>query len=276
MAKGVIPFQFNNQQFADYYDELPLWSAPFGQLLLEHIPLQPDMSVLDVACGTGFPLLELAGRLGDDAHVVGLDIWLRALTRAKQKRDLFDRQNVSIVGYQGSGFPFADKTFDMVTSNLGVNNFTNPSAAVQECHRVTHSGGFLALTTNVQGHMGEFYTVFRDVLRDFGNPDYIKKLNHQEAHRGDIHTLYDLLETNGYEIQDAHSRHFVMRYANGTAMLQHPFIRFAFLPTWVNLIEVEDHDTIFSQLENQLNVVAQNTDGLRLTIPMIYLLGVAR
>jgi hypothetical protein len=29
------------------YDELSLWSAPFGQLLLRHVPLRRKMRVLD-------------------------------------------------------------------------------------------------------------------------------------------------------------------------------------------------------------------------------------
>ncbi len=36
-------------------------------------------SVLDLDCGTGFPLLELAERLGRPALVVGLDPWEAAL-----------------------------------------------------------------------------------------------------------------------------------------------------------------------------------------------------
>ena len=46
------------------YDELPLWCAMAGLFLLEHLPLPRGATVLDVGCGTGFPLLELAQRLG--------------------------------------------------------------------------------------------------------------------------------------------------------------------------------------------------------------------
>jgi arsenite methyltransferase len=67
------------------YDELPLWSAMFGLLLLEHAPLKNVSLALDVGCGTGFPLIELAERLGPDAHVHGIDPWSAALTRAKDK-----------------------------------------------------------------------------------------------------------------------------------------------------------------------------------------------
>ena len=57
----------NDATVVSAYDELPLWSAMAGLLLLEHVPLRPDMVVLDIGCGTGFPALELAERLGRGA-----------------------------------------------------------------------------------------------------------------------------------------------------------------------------------------------------------------
>ena len=55
---------FNSPQVIAAYDELPLWSAMFGLLLLEEVPLANVTNALDVGCGTGFPLIELAERLG--------------------------------------------------------------------------------------------------------------------------------------------------------------------------------------------------------------------
>ncbi len=42
------------ESIAADYDELPLWSAPFGQLLLEHVPLRRGMRVLDSPAGPAF------------------------------------------------------------------------------------------------------------------------------------------------------------------------------------------------------------------------------
>ena len=272
MTVNPIPFDFNDKQLADIYDELPLWSASFGQLMLEHMPLQPSMSVLDVGCGTGFPLLELSARLGQSSHVVGLDVWQAALSRARKKRDFFGVNHVSLVTYSGDNFPFADASFELVTSNLGVNNFADPNHAIRECHRVTKSEGQLALTTNLVGHMAEFYAIFRQVLIQLGHADYVERLDYQEAHRGTIETHQALLTDNDYRIEAVKERSFIMRYANGTALFQHPMIRFGFLPAWVNLIDESDQSEIFQLLETQLNDYALGRGGLTLTIPMVYLL----
>ena len=67
------------------YDEVPLWSAPFGLVLLDAVELRTDLTVLDVGCGTGFPLLELAERLGPDARLHCVDPWVPAMERLQAK-----------------------------------------------------------------------------------------------------------------------------------------------------------------------------------------------
>jgi len=51
-------------EFGDFYDELPLWSARFGLMLLDEVELRPGMTILDVGAGTGFLAIELAQRCG--------------------------------------------------------------------------------------------------------------------------------------------------------------------------------------------------------------------
>jgi SAM-dependent methyltransferase len=76
---------FSSTRIITAYDELPLWSAMFGLLLLDEVPIAGVKVALDVGCGTGFPLIELAERLGPATHVHGLDPWAAALSRAAEK-----------------------------------------------------------------------------------------------------------------------------------------------------------------------------------------------
>ena len=48
---------YSKSEFADLYDEVSLWSAPFGLFLLDRVPMQTD---LDLGAGTGFLTVELA------------------------------------------------------------------------------------------------------------------------------------------------------------------------------------------------------------------------
>ena len=127
---------FNSPQVIAAYDEVALWSAMFGLLLLEEVPLANVTSALDVGCGTGFPLIELAERLGDRAHVHGIDPWSGGLKRAAEKIASRGTPNVTLHEGSATAMPFADATFDLIVSNLGVNNFDDRAAAIRECRRV--------------------------------------------------------------------------------------------------------------------------------------------
>ena len=75
----------DSEEFISTFDELPFWSASFGLLLFEHLELKPNLTVIDIGSGTGFPLFELAGRLGKSSKLYGVDHWKNANARAKQK-----------------------------------------------------------------------------------------------------------------------------------------------------------------------------------------------
>jgi len=116
------------------YDDLPLWSAMAGLLLLEHVPLVPGIPALDVACGTGFPTLELAERLGPSAQVHGLDPWQPALERARAKAAARGIRHVVFDLADACAMPYPDARFDLIVSNLGLKRPpANPGRFAQAC-----------------------------------------------------------------------------------------------------------------------------------------------
>src|SRR6185503_615064 len=158
-------------------DELSFWSSHFGQLLFDNIELRRGIRGLDVACGAGFPLFELAFVHGPSSHFTGIDIWREALERARRKIRVYGLTNVEVREADAVAMPFEDETFDLITSNLGINNFDDPDAAIAECHRVAKRGGRIVVTTNLTGHMAEFYEHFRAAVP----PELVPAVNAQEA-----------------------------------------------------------------------------------------------
>lgn len=252
------------------YDELPLWSAMFGLLLLRHVPLRHGMAVLDLGCGTGFPLFELAQRLGPTSTVHGLDPWKPALERARFKARVWNVTNVAIHEGSAEAMPFAAGTFDLIVSNLGLNNFEHPEAALAECRRVAKPEARLVLTTNLRGHMQELYEVYAETLRQLGREESLPALAKHVDHRASVESLTDLLETNGFRITHVHQDEETMRFLDGSALLRHYFIQLGFLDGWKGVIDPAAHQAVFAALEENLNRWAEAHDGLALTIPMAY------
>jgi hypothetical protein len=59
-----------------------------------------------------------------------------------------------------------------------------------------------------------------------------------------------------------------MRFANGSALLRHRFIRLGFVQGWKSIVAVESMQETFTRLETELNAVAERHGELALTIPM--------
>ena len=253
------------------FDELPLWSAMAGLFLLEHLPLVRGARVLDVGCGTGFPLLELAQRLGRPAMVHGLDRWAPALQRARFKAGVTGVANATLTRGDGAAMPFRDGRFDFVVSNLGINNFPDPDAVFRESRRVLCRGGRLALTTNVEGHMAELYAVFEAVLIARGRSEALDALHRHVAYRGTAASIAERLGRAGFRLARAVEREVPMRFADGSALFRHYFVRLGFLDGWRSVLKAEAEREIFAALEDGLNRVAAERGELALTIPLAYI-----
>ena len=247
------------------YDDMPLWSAMAGLLLLDHVPLEPGAVVLDVGCGTGFPTIELAERLGPGAGVHGLDPWAPALERARAKAAT--RSVAQVVFDQGDAarMPYADGTFNLIVSNLGLNNFRDADAAVAECRRAMKPGGRLALSTNLVGHMAELYDVLGAILDETGaerEPGLLRR--HVEA-RATIAGVRNLLGRHGLRIGRVEERSHLLRYADGTALMNHWFIKLGFLDGWRSVVDPAREAEVFARMEVVLPA------PLRLSVPFAYI-----
>ena len=97
---------------------------------------------LDVGCGPGRLLLHLAPRFHE---LVGLDLSAAMLERARAHARAAGQDHVRLVQGDAHRLPFADASFDLVTSALVVFLLDEPAAAVAEMARVTVPGGRVAV-----------------------------------------------------------------------------------------------------------------------------------
>jgi len=253
-------------------DDLTLWSAPFGLALLGTAKLLPGMQALDLGCGMGFPLLELAARLGPRGHVTGLDPWKPALQRAGAKARLRGLGNLELVEGTAEAMPFEDGRFDLIVSNNGLNNVQDVPQALAECARVARTRAQLVLTANLPGTFALFYELFQMLLEDRGMKAEVAALHaHIRAKRRTAEEWRSLVEGAGFTLRSTREEVFTWSFLNGTALFQHWFVRLAFLPPWVAILPPEQAAEFMPFLEGRLNRLALERGGLHLEVPFLCL-----
>lgn len=265
-------YDVNDPDVVSAIDDAPLWSAPFGLKLLEVVRMRRNIRALDIGSGLGFPLIELAQRLGPTCKVYGIDPWTPANERARMKIRAWRLDNVEVVEGNAENLPFDDGFFELVVSNNGTNNVDDEEATLREISRVAKAGAQIVLTMNLPETMDEFYQVYRDVLRREDRNDELERLEaHIHHKRKPLPQTLALIERAGIELVDIHHDSFSIRYTDGSAMLNSPFINLAFLRPWTDVLEPNDVGPVFQVIEDELNRLAEVSGELCLTVPWVCL-----
>jgi ubiquinone/menaquinone biosynthesis C-methylase UbiE len=251
-------------------DELPLWSAPFGMKLLEMINLKKGITALDVGCGLGFPLIEVAQRLGATSTVIGIDPWKEAIERCEQKIKNYSITNARVIEGVAERMPFEDKYFDLIISNNGINNVEDMNKTLSECWRVSKPGAQFVLTMNLEETMIEFYNAFEEVLKANGMHSEVKKMKeHIYSKRKPLDKVKALLIDSGFQIAAVQHDSFSINFIDGITMFNHYLIKYWFLSEWKKVVNDDNREKIFEQTEIRLNKIAKENGELQLTIPFV-------
>jgi arsenite methyltransferase len=268
MKRNFQPIDFSIDQLANFYDELPLWSAPFGLNLLDVIDYSSPVVALDIGCGNGFPLLELAQRFGRNSFFYGIDPWLEGIEHLNRKMQFYNIENVSVSIAIAEKLPFENEKFDLITSNNGLNNVSSLEKSLLECHRTLKKDGRLVFTANLPGTFSLFYDALIQALSDKGLASIIPNIdNHIKLKRKSVEEICSALENSRFRLLTKQEESFSLHFSSGTAFLDHFLIRLHFLGSWLLLMPPNLRLKIMSLVEDRLNVSSEKNKGLRMDVP---------
>lgn len=260
-------YNLEDPSLVSVIDELPIWAAPFGLQLLDSIRMKPCMRVLDIGFGLGFPVLELAMRLGSGSQIYGLDPWRAGIKRAREKVDKMGLSNVHLIEGVAENLPIDSQVFDLIVSNNGINNVQDIKETFKECFRVMKPDAQMVFTMNLDDTFFEFYDIFKKVLKKQGLESEIEMLQqHIYEKRKPLNDIKALLANAGFEIADIKYGNFSYRFIDGTAMLNHFFIKLSFLDSWKKITGVHT-PKVFQILEKEINKVAAKTGSFQMSVP---------
>jgi SAM-dependent methyltransferase len=163
----IAPLKSNLRRIwnAGDYDRLARYMQIEAEAFYRRLPVASGSRLLDVACGSG-QLALIAARNGVEA--TGIDIAENVVERARERARI---EGLSARFYEADAedLPFADATFDVVTSVTGAMFAPRPEVAAGELLRVCRRGGLLAMANwTRQGFIGRLFRTISNFVAPSG------------------------------------------------------------------------------------------------------------
>jgi ubiquinone/menaquinone biosynthesis C-methylase UbiE len=153
-----------------------------ADLLVEAAGVHAGETVLDVACGQGNGAIAAALRFAD---ATGVDYAANLLEQARQ-RAAVQYLDIDFVEGDAEELPFADQSFDVALSIVGVMFAPNHQRTADELVRVVKSGGRIALASwTPDGMVGHLFKIVGSYAQPaaglspgvlWGTPDHLSTL----------------------------------------------------------------------------------------------------
>jgi ubiquinone/menaquinone biosynthesis C-methylase UbiE len=132
--------------FVRFMDEAqkPAGIQASKRLMRERMALGAGAAVLEVGCGPGSDVLELAELVGPAGRVVGVDASHTMIAEAR-RRATQRRLAISFEVADVEALPYPDASFDMCRAARLLEHLPDAAAGLAEMARVTRSGGRIAV-----------------------------------------------------------------------------------------------------------------------------------
>ncbi|MBP0614417.1 class I SAM-dependent methyltransferase [Jiella mangrovi] len=142
MSGSQSTFANADQTRAELSDLIDQQMSRLGLVAMDALGSIEGKSVLDVGCGTGQTLIQLADRVGPAGRVIGIEIAPRVLSLALGRTQ--DRAHISLVQGDASQPPLPDWSLDALYSRFGVMFFAHPVRAFSKLRRLLRPNGRVA------------------------------------------------------------------------------------------------------------------------------------
>ncbi len=129
--------------WTEFQDRIDAVFAPLTAIALDASAAAPGERALDIGCGCGATVLELARRVGPAGHVLGLDVSEPMAARARARIAAAGLGNAEVLVSDASAAVFPRRDADLLFSRFGVMFFADPAAAFANLRRAMRPGGRL-------------------------------------------------------------------------------------------------------------------------------------
>jgi ubiquinone/menaquinone biosynthesis C-methylase UbiE len=186
--------------WADEYEAIDRLFAGLTRVALDHAAPKPGERVIDIGCGSGSTVLELAARVGRSGYVLGADVSKPSVERARERIAAAGLRQAEIMLCDVSTHMFAANSFDLVFSRFGVMFFSDPVSTFANIRKAVKPDGRLALAVFRTLQENKWATAIVAAVRHLLPP--ITPPGPEEPGQfswGDAARVHRILETAGFQ-----------------------------------------------------------------------------
>lgn len=130
--------------------------------MLEVLPLEKGMKILDIGCGAGKQCFLFHDQLEADCEVVGGDVSEDLLSQARERAAEKGAEIEFITLNFNERFPFEDNQFDLITCCFAIYYAEDMLFTISEIHRVLKPGGRFFTSGPMPANKKMFYDIIHE------------------------------------------------------------------------------------------------------------------
>lgn len=179
--------------------------------------------------------------------------------------------NVQIIDASATRIPLEDDSIDLVTSNLGINNFEDKTEVYTEINRVLKKDGSLCITTNPMGTFNELFQIMMQVCDSMNLDKAHASLKDYVNNRSTKEQIIEEFGNHSFELVNKQETVTKMRFVDAKAVFNHSLIRIGFRAYWEQMIQETNSEDFFEAVIKEIGKVIAINAVFEMTVPILYL-----
>ncbi|SRR5579875_830434 len=212
-----VSLNLDNPALANDYDRISA-ERQFknGQILIHELAIASGERVLDIGCGTGLLAEYVAGLVGDNGSVLGIDPLPLRIEIATRR----NRPNLTFrVGDANQLADFESAAFDVIYLNAVLHWLPDKLGPLREMFRLLRNGGRIGISTGSRNGPNRLQEIKARVLSREPFNRYPEGLKGR-AYWVNADELRELLIASGFEIRKVEERTNVQEFPSAEAIIQ--------------------------------------------------------
>ena len=139
------------------------------------LKIKENMSFLDIGCGTGWALGQIARSANNEGFFYGIDLSFKMIEKAKDNFKSFN--NFQFIKASADSIPLKDDFFDVIICTNSFHHYFNPDNALKEMRRLLKPDGRLYI---LDPTADSFFMKLLNKLSAFIEHDHVKLYSTKE------------------------------------------------------------------------------------------------